>query len=268
MSTVETVDRTQPELVDPAPSPRPSDRVLAASSHLLVWALLLVPMIRSMARGWRPMGDDAGIAIWSWRALSLHPPLVGQLTFATSSQGAADPGPLEFWLLGPFEHLDPGQGALIGSAVLCAAILSVALWLLRRSVSVWAGVILAFVVADLAIVSPSQFLDPVWNSNFGSFWFVGFLAVAFVVGVGNLRYVPLLLFIGSVTVDAHLLYLPTVACLFVAAAVCGWFTQRPANHRWLWWTGIVAVVCWIAPLYQQFFDANPNISAFLRSTLS
>ena len=265
MSNVETLDPPQPAVVEVATPRDWTSRLLGWGPHVVVWLLLWVPTVRSLARGWRPLGDDAEIAVGAWRSLTLNPPLVGHVTFATSSSNIADPGPLEYWFLGPFDHLDPGQGVLIGSALLCAVVLSVAIWVLHRSVSVWAGVILSLVVADLAIVSPNQFIDPVWNCHFGAFWFVSFLAVAFVVGLGNLRYYPLLLFFGSVTVDSHLIYLPTVAIVLVTAPLCGWFTKRPPNFRWLWWTAGVAVVCWIGPLYQQLFDARPNISGLLRS---
>ncbi len=265
MSNVETLDHPQAAIVEEVEPADRTSRILGFAPHVMVWTLLWVPTIRSMARGWRPIADDAEIAIGAWRSLTLNPPLVGHVTFATSSTHLADPGPLEYWFLGPFTHLDPGQGVLIGSALLCAVVLSVAISVLRRSVSVWAGVILSLVIADLAIVSPLQFQDPVWNVHFGAFWFVSFLAVAFVVGLGNLRYYPLLLFLGSVTVDSHLIYLPTVAIVLVAVPVCGWFTQRPHSYRWLWWTAAVAVVCWFGPLYQQFFDARPNLSGLLRS---
>ena len=143
---------------------------------------------------------------------SLHAPLVGQATGAATGTGGVqttgDPGPLEFWLLAPFVHLDPGQGVLIGSVLLCGAALSFGLYVLQKSAGPWAAVVLALVVADLAIVSPLPFTDPVWNSDFASFWFLSFLAVAFAVGLGNLRYLPFLVFIGSVTIDSHLLFLP------------------------------------------------------------
>ena len=162
--------------------------MVRAAPHVVVWILLLAPMVRSMARGWRPLGDDATIAIGAWRALSLHPPLLGQLTSATGGSNASDPGPLEYWLLGPFVHLDPGQGVLIGSALLCALILSVTIEVLRRTSGTWAAVIFTFVVVDMAIVSPTPFVDPVWNNSFGFFWFAAFLGVAFTVGRGHLAY--------------------------------------------------------------------------------
>lgn len=242
----------------------PSVRVLRLAPHVVVWTMLLAPMIRNLARGWRPFGDDAAIAIGAWRALTLHPPLLGQLTTATGATNASDPGPLEYWLLGPFVHLDPGQGALIGSAVLCALVLSVTIEILRRTSGTWAAVLFTFVLVDMAIVSPTVFVDPVWNSSFAFFWFAAFLGLAFTVGRGNLRYVPLLLFVGSVTVDSHLEFLPTVGLLLVAAVVVGQrFRIAPVGH-WLRWTVVVGAVCWIGPLYQQFFDRRPNLSLLLK----
>ena len=240
-----------------------SGRVLHVAPHVVVWTLLLAPMIQNMARGWRPLSDDATIAIGAWRALSLHPPLLGQLTSAVGGVNASDPGPLEYWVLGPFVHLDPGQGVLIGSAILCALVLSVAIEVLRRTSGTWAAVIFTFVIVDMAIVSPTPFVDPVWNNSFGFFWFAAYLGVAFAVARGNLRFFPLLLFVGSVAVDSNLEYLPTIGLLLVASLVVGWHTRRPANRRWLGWTVVVATVCWVGPLYQQFFDDRPNLSLLL-----
>ena len=264
MSTLEAVDEAP--AIASREAPIRQNRLVRIAPHLLVWTLLLVPTIRSMARGWRPLSDDAAIAIGAWRALSLHPPLIGQLTSAAGGANASDPGPLEYWLLAPFAHLDPGQGVLLGSAILCAVILSVTIHVLWKNVGAWATIIFSLVIADLAITSPTPFLDPVWNNAFGLFWFVAFLGIAFVIGLGNLRYFPILFFMGSVAVDSNLLYLPSVVCLLIAAAICGWFTKRPSDHRWIWWSGGVAILCWAGPLYQQFFEARPNMSLLLKSS--
>ena len=93
--------------------------------------------------------------------------------------------------------------------------------MLQKTAGLWAAVIMALVVADLAIVSPFAFIDPVWNSDFASFWFLSFLAVAFAVGAGNLRYLPLLVFVGSVTIDSHLLFAPSTVLILIAVVVCG-----------------------------------------------
>jgi hypothetical protein len=227
----------------------------------------MVPAIRTMARGWRPLSDDAGIAIGAWRSISLHPPLVGVLTVAVGKQ-AADPGPLELWLLGPFVHVDPGQGALLGSAVLCAAVLSVALYVLVKTAGIWSGVVFSLCVADLALTSPTPFVDPVWNSSFGLFWFLAFLGIAFAVGLGNLQYLALLVFIGSVTIDAHLMYLPSCCVILAATAISGFLLGRPRTYRWAIWTGVVAAVCWFPTLIQQFTSSRPNLSLLFESGIT
>ncbi len=150
--------------------------------------------------------------------------------------------------------------------MLCALVLTVTIEVLWRTSGVSAAVIFTFVVVNMAIVSPTPFVDPVWNNSFGFFWFIGFLGVAFAVGRGHLRLVPFLFFLGSVAIDSNLLYLPTIALLLAMATITGWLLRRPANYRWLCWTGVVAAVCWVGPLYQQFFDARPNLSILLHPT--
>jgi hypothetical protein len=266
LTEVEEVELGEPAMAVPG---KALETALRLAPYATTWIVLLLPTLRTMARGWLPVGDDASIALQSWNTFSLHAPLVGQATGAATGPGGVqttgDPGPLEFWLLAPFAHIDPQQGVLIGSVLLCGAALSFGLYVLQKSAGPWAAVILALVVADLAIVSPFPFVDPVWNSSFASFWFLSFLAVAFAVGLGNLRYLPFLVFIGSVTIDAHLLFLPSAALTLIAVVICGLLLRRPVNYRWLWWTIGVAVVCWIAPLGQQLFGSHPNGTALLQS---
>lgn len=266
LTEVAEVERTAPEV---PVSGGALDRALRVAPYAAIWVVLLLPTLRTMVRGWVPLGDDASIALQAWNTFSLHAPLVGAATGAALGpqgvQTTGDPGPLEFWILAPFAHIDPRQGVLIGSALLCGAALSFGLYVLQKSAGLWASVILALVVLDLALVSPFPFVDPVWNSSFASFWFLSYLAVAFAVGAGNMRYLPFLVFIGSVTIDAHLLFLPATVLIFVAVTVCGLLLQRPTSYRWLWWTIGVAVVCWLAPLCQQLFGSHPNGTALLHS---
>ncbi len=268
-STLTDVTELEPGEPEVVASGSALDAALRVAPYAAIWITLLLPTLRTMARGWRPVGDDASIALQAWNTFSLHAPLVGQATGAATGPGGVqttgDPGPLEFWLLAPFVHLDPGQGVLIGSVLLCGGALSFGLYVLQKSAGPWAAAILALVITDLAIVSPFTFVDPVWNSSFASFWFLSFLAVAFAVGLGNLCYLPFLVFIGSVTIDSHLLFLPSAALTLVAAMVCGLLLQRPAGFRWLWWTLGVVVVCWVAPLGRQLFGSHPNGTALLHS---
>jgi len=269
VTTTETTEEAPPQPEEPARRSR-LGVVVRAAPYMLIWTTLLVPTLRTMARGWRPLADDASLAILAWKTFSLHPPLVGIGTSATtgptSVQTTSNPGPVGLWLLGPFVHLDPGQGALLGAAVLCAAVLSFAVYALQKSAGTVAGVIFALVVADLAIVSPSAFVDPLWNPSFAFMWFLAFLAVAFAVGAGNVRYLPHLVFIASVAVDTHLMVLPSIVLVLPVAFVCGFLLRRPENYRWLWWTIGVLGVCWVVPLGQQLFGSQPNGTQLLRTS--
>lgn len=260
------VEFGEPEV---AASVRSFDKAVRVAPYAAVWVVLVLPTLHTMARGWRPVGDNATIALQAWNTFSMHVPLVGQGTGAANGLGGAqtvgNPGPLEFWLLAPFVHLDPGQGALLGSALLCAAALSCGVYVLQKSVGPWAAVILALVVVDLAIVSPFAFVDPVWNSDFASFWFLSFLAVAFAVGSGNLRYLALLIFIASCTIDSHLLFAPSTVLILITVVVSGLLLQRPHDYRWLWWTVGVAAICWIVPIGQELFGSHPNLTALLHN---
>jgi hypothetical protein len=126
-------------------------------------------------------------------------------------------------------------------------------------------VIFCFVIIDLVIVSPTPFVDPVWNPSFAFLWFLAFMAVAFAVGIGHLRYLPFLVFIGSVTIDSHLLFLPSTVLVLIAAVTCGWLVKRPDTYRWLWWTMGVAFACWIAPIAEQLFGSRPNFTRLLEN---
>jgi hypothetical protein len=268
LAVSESVD-AEPE--DPVGEPGNRALTIAARTapHVLVWALLLVPTIIAMSRGWRPLADDASIAINAWNTFSHQIPLLGESTRAstgpTGLQTVANPGPLQFWLLSPFVRLDPGQGALLGSALLCAAAASTSMHVLRRTAGDAAVGVFALVMADLAVVSPTPFVDPTWNSSFAFFLFLAFMGVAFGVSRGNLRYFPLLVFFGSVTVDAHLLFLPGVACVLVGSLVSGWYFGRPKDLRWLAWTVAVVALCWSVPVLQNVFGSRPNLTLLFRS---
>ena len=83
--------------------------------------------------------------------------------------------------------------------------------------------------------------------------------------MGNLRYLALLVFIGSVTVDAHLMYLPSCGIVLAATAISGFLLGRPSTYRWAVWTAVVTALCWAPALIQQFTSSRPNLSLLLRS---
>src|SRR6202035_5016610 len=100
---------------DPTPSTVHMDGLsfgMRVLSHLAIWGSLIAPAINEAVRGWRALGDNTGIAYWSYQALSAHPRLVGQESSGISVHPAFSLGPLQYWLLAIPVHIDPVQGAL------------------------------------------------------------------------------------------------------------------------------------------------------------
>lgn len=235
-------------------------------SHLIVWTLLLVPTLIEMTRGWRALWDDATITSQSFRVLSLHPPLLGQ--YSTVSSGAEhtifDPGPLQYVLLAIPTHLDKGQGSLVGAALLCGLVISVAIEAIWRT-GRWLGcVAIAFCVADLAWLIPWILPNLVWNPYMGLFFAMAAIALAWVVSLGFFRWWPVLVFVASVATQTEVFFATvTVSIVVVSPLLAAQRSKPPTRRGWLYWGIIVGVVCWLVPVIQQFGGRFGNMSAFV-----
>jgi len=256
---------------EPAGAPHEQHRlllplVIRVAAHLTIWTVVFVPVFLKVARGWRPLDDDAVISLRSWAVFSAHPPLVGVYSTATSAGGHVvyGPGPLLFWLLALPVRLDPGHGVLWGAGLLAAVILSVAAeaaW----SVAGWLGVaFVAFAVADVGRLVPTIFDNVAWNAYFALLFFFASAVLAFAVACGRLGWWPVLVFSASVAAQSHLYFVVGAVALAVIAPLMGILRRgRPVRHRW-WVAGIaIGVICWAAPLVQQFTGHPGNISSIL-----
>jgi len=239
--------------------------VCRIASHVAVWLVVAVPLGVVLSKGWVATGDDAAIAIRSHQVLSLHPPLVGQAstTAVGLGQNLYDPGPLLYWLLAIPVRIDPTHGPLWGAALLGGVALSVAIeaaWSTRR----WLGcVLIAFAAVDYLWLVPVVFENLMWNPYFPIPFLIATVVLAWVVGSGSLGWWPVLVFVGSVAAQTHLIYtIPTAVLVLsaplVAVAMCG----RPKRLRWLVFGLLAGAVCWLAPLIQNF-GPDGNLSALL-----
>src|SRR5215472_11686262 len=52
--------------------------VLRITAHIAVWIPFIYGAASSLQGGWRPIADDASIALRSWDVLTTYGPLVGQ----------------------------------------------------------------------------------------------------------------------------------------------------------------------------------------------
>jgi hypothetical protein len=217
-----------------------------------------------MARGWAPQGDDGAIVFRSWLELSSHPPLVGQLTHVTSRHAVFDPGPMLFWLLTIPVHLDHLQGGLWGATLLCVVGVCLAVEAAWSALGWPAAVAVATIVVVMVAEFPALALDPTWNAHMGTVWFVPTAAIAWAVAVGRLQWWPVLVAAASFATQCHLMFaIGSLSCVILAPIVG--MTRR---RRISWWlpTGIlIGVVCWTAPLVQQFTSHPGNLSLLLES---
>src|SRR5258708_35712293 len=87
---------------------------LRAGAHVLAWLPFVFAAARSVATGWRPVSDNAAIALRSWDVLTAHAPLVGQ---ATRLAGCGlGPGPPPDWLPALALPVGPPHRRLGGAA--------------------------------------------------------------------------------------------------------------------------------------------------------
>jgi hypothetical protein len=247
-----------------------SDTWLRVLCHLAAELPLVVFGVVELARGWRPLFDNADLALRSYQVFSAHSPLVGhQMAVSVGSRAVFGPGPLQSWLLALPVRIDPAQGALWGSvlAVVVAVALAVeATW----SVGGWRGgatTAAGFLV--IALVRPEMVLDPVWNVWFAVLFLVAAFATALAVGVGRFRWWPVTVVLASVAVQAQAAYAPPAIALCVVAPVLGLvLLHREAVPRIGWLIGGIGagIVVWAAPLAQQVADDPGNLTLLARAS--
>ena len=242
--------------------------IVRMASHVVIWSVIWVPTVTQLSKGWRPLFDDAVISQRSFQVFSLHSPLLGQYSQASrgGDHSVFAPGPLLYWLLAVPVHIDPAQGALWGAAICCALVLSLAAEAAWARAG-WVGcAAVTAVVIDLAWTEPEVFRHLVWNPYIGLVFFVATVVLALVVASGSLGWWPVLVFTASVASQCHLIFAITAVALALLAPVVGLVRGgRPGRVRWLWAGVVVGVVCWIAPLIQQFTTHPGNMTLLART---
>lgn len=239
------------------------DAAVRGAPHVAAWFPFVYAAVRAMAAGWRPMGDNAAIALRSWDVLSAHTPLVGQAT--RLGNGMYDPGPLQYWLLTVPVHLDPQRGVLWGAALWCMLACSLAIEAARavagRAGSLLAGGMILGTIAWLPAIAAL----PSWNPWFGMTFFLAALAAAWAVMCGRPGWLPVLVVCASVAAQAHLMFTiaaGAIALLAFGVSLAGMIRAR-SGYRWAGAGLLAGLVCWSAPLLQQFTSPHGNLAALV-----
>src|SRR5258706_12422913 len=148
---------------------------LRAGAHVLAWLPFVFAAARSVASGWRPVSDNAAIALRSWDVLTAHAPLVGQATRLAG--GVYELGPLQYWLLTLPVHVDPLHGVLWGAALWCMVAASLTIEAAWAAAGRLGRALAARVVLGGLSWIPATTLLPRRNPRFGLKFFLAPLAV-------------------------------------------------------------------------------------------
>jgi hypothetical protein len=240
--------------------------VLRVVAHLAAWLPFILGPVRMISRGWRPVGDEAAIALRSYAALTSAGPMVGQAT--RLARGVFDPGPLEYWLLSVPVHINPVYGQIAGAGLCCMAACSLAIeaaWAVRGEL---AGLAASALILGLVLWEPGIALLPGWNPWFGMVFSIASIGAGWAVIAGHRRWWPVLVITASIAAQAHLMFALSAVALVVLALFAGIADSVRARAGY-WWAAagaLAGAVCWSAPLIQQFTRPHGNLGALIRST--
>ncbi len=253
---------------DGAATPRP-DTWLRVVCHLAAELPLVVFGIVVLGKGWRPVSDNADLALRSYQVFTSRTPLVGhQMAVSVGPHAVFGPGPLQSWILAVPVRIDPAQGALWGAtlaAVLAVAVAIEATW----SVAGWRGAATtAGCVLVLVVVRPEVALDPVWNVWFALLFLVATFCTSLAVAAGRWGWWPLTVVAASVVVQCQAAYAPPAVALCLVGPALGFLAPRkPAGTRFRWLAaGLVAgAAVWVAPLLQEVTTSPGNLTLLARA---
>lgn len=263
------------------PAVRASGRWLVEHRFVLFVGLaaalpVIVSTLRAVANGWIPLGDDAVIAVRAIDVLSTDTPLLGQYSASSSLAEATSHslGPLLYWLLAVPSRLGSTPVVVAMGLVNVAAVMAAVALARRRggaALMVAAAAGLALACASL----PPETIHSIWNPSAAQLPFALLIFLAWSVGCGEHRLLPLTVLVASFVVQAHLTYvLPTAGLLAVGLAGLAYSRREPAVSRheparpWAIAALAVGLVCWSAPLLEQATSWPGNFVAVGATALS
>jgi len=271
----------------------------------IVVAIVVGVGVRAAADGWLPLGDNGFFALRAHDVLSRHPPLLGTASSAStfSSAPTNHPGPLQFVLLAvPVALLGVGAGTVLGTALMNAASIGGAVWLVRRRCGPTAGALLAVGFAGLGWAMGSVLLHEPWGPFAVVLPFGLFVVSVGLAAGGDAKSLLAMVIAGSVVLQTHVSYVLLVPGLgvvgFAGVLLWAWRDRRPAAvapsaavppvdepspgdegegdkgdegttggpghvRRWILAALAAAVLCWTPPLYQQATGDPGNMSALI-----
>ena len=253
-------------MVATIPAGRWSDRRTVGVVTGAVAAPILVLLARVVRSHWLSIADWAAIELRTRDVGTAHIPLVGP----ASRYGWNHPGPMLFYVLAlPYRLFGrEAHGLLAGAlAVNAAALALIAVVLWRRGGVAGLTIGFAAVLLLTRALGAGFLVDP-WNPYVIVLPLVAVICLSWAAADGDLWALPAAIGVGSFAVQSHVgVALAVLAPIAVAVLVllldarrCGFRRLRPAALS----SVVVAVICWSAPLVQQFQPGGGNLGDLMR----
>ena len=240
-------------------------------------ALLLAPVAALVAfvPDWAPTNDPALMGLRALDVGTARTPLLGQPSqsglYAEGTVNLHHPGPLHLYLMAvPVRLLGAAAAMPLVSVLVTGGCLAVAAWAVFRQLGRSAGVVAALALAVVAFTTgASSLVNPV-SSSIAGHPLLATAVLAWCVGAGDVRLLPLAAAVASFTAQQHLSVVPATVVLVaggLALLVVGWaraghWADR-ANRRWLArrasTAAAVGLVLWSPVLAQQVAADRGNL---------
>ena len=256
--------------------PKGAWRVAVASAAVPVSIPLVCAIVAFRGR-WVPSNDWAVVVARGVDTFSPHTPLIGQWSSLSSYVGydVHQPGPLQFWLLGiPQRLFAPSTfGPLLGQALVASAMAVVFLLAAHRRgghrLLGPAAVVLALLFHSLG----AEVLRSPYNPGADVLGLVAYLAAAWSILCEDDGFWPVLIVVGSLSVQSHVTYLIPMGCIgavIIVARVVSWrrgtiIARSRRYRRTVLGVSVVTVMlCWSGPIIDQVWGTG-NLSLLIRS---
>jgi hypothetical protein len=244
-----------------------AERRLVLACGLLASVPIWVAAADAVSAGWIPLGDKAFTAVRALDVFSRHPPLYGQWSSgATAVLGTAtySPGPLLFWLLALPVRLSWQSALPVTMAVVNTAAVVGALVLAKRRGGLWLMLAAAVAIPVMLASLPADTYADVWNSSAALIPLVLLVFLAWSLGCGEYRLLPVTVVVASFVLQAHLTFVAPVLGLTAVGVVALGISLlgrplEPVVKRWLLVALGLAALCWIAPAADQVVHRPGNL---------
>ena len=186
---------------------------------------IVVAVVRALATGWFPIGDNALLAVRAYDVGTPHHPLLGSWTSASLALGVNvnNPGPLYsdlaapfMWTVGRLAGIGPATALAVGSI---NAAFALGTLLVANRVGGWRTERwMLLLVAALTWSMGSELLIDIWQPHALLLAFVCLLLLTTGIAAGDLRLLPWWLGVTSLVVQTHVAYVYVAAVLVAGGA--------------------------------------------------